>query len=63
VSWVVASVALAFVGLLVIAYCGFKVFAAVRRLAGELERARRGLLPRQAALRDELEVLNRMTDQ
>jgi len=57
-----ASVALAFAGLLVVAYCGVKVFFAVQRLAGELERARRRLTPKQAALRDELEVLNRMTE-
>ena len=61
-SWVVASVALAVAGLLVIGYCAMRVFVAVRALAREVDRTRRKLAPRQAALRDELEVFQRMTE-
>lgn len=48
------SVAVAFAGLVVLAYCAFRVFVAVRRLGGELERTRGRLEPRRQALRQEL---------
>jgi hypothetical protein len=51
------SVGLAFCGLLALAFCAFRVFLAVWRLSAELDRARRRLGPRQAALREELEAL------
>ena len=60
--WVVSSVALAFAGLLVLAYCAFRVFQAVRVLATEIERARRLLGPRRSALKDEVEVMQRMNE-
>jgi hypothetical protein len=52
------SVGLAFCGLLVLAYCVFKVFTEVQKLASEVDRARRRLGPKQAALREELEALH-----
>jgi hypothetical protein len=58
----VAYVGLAFAGLLVIAYCAFRVFVAVQRLAREVDRTRRRLAPKQAALREELDVFQRMTE-
>lgn len=53
-----ASIGLAFCGLLVLAYCAFRVFGAVQRLSAELDRARKRLGPKQAALREELEALH-----
>lgn len=58
VYWVMAAIGLAFCGLLVLAYCAFRVFGAVRRLAAELDRAHKRLEPKQAALREELEALH-----
>lgn len=57
VYWVMTSVGLAFCGLVVLAYCGFRVFLAVRGLAAEVDRTRRRLGPGQAALREELDAL------
>jgi hypothetical protein len=62
VDWVLASVGVAFAGLLVLAFCGFRVFVAVARLGRELERTRRRLAPKQAALADELRALQRIPD-
>jgi hypothetical protein len=50
---------LAAAGLVVLAACSVKVFFAVRRLGRQIERTRRGLEPRHAALRDELRGLRR----
>jgi len=52
-----AAIGLAFCGLLVLAFCAFRVFGAVRRLSSELDRTRRKLGPKQAALREELDAL------
>ncbi|WP_067473080.1 hypothetical protein [Actinomadura hibisca] len=51
------TVAMSFAGLLVLAFCGFKVHLGVRRLARELDRTRRRLEPEQTALRSELHDL------
>ncbi|MGI8331864.1 hypothetical protein ACRYCC_17995 [Actinomadura scrupuli] len=61
-DWVLASVGIAFMGLLALAYCTFRVFVAVTRLGRELERTRRRLEPKQAALTDELQALQRIRD-
>ncbi len=53
------SIAVAFAGLVVLAYCAFRVFVAVRRLGGELERTRGLLEPRRQALRQELRSTRR----
>jgi hypothetical protein len=62
VDWVLASVGIAFVGMLVLAYGSFRVFVGVQRLGHELERTRRRLEPKQAALADELRALQRIHD-
>jgi hypothetical protein len=54
VGWVVAAVVVAFAGMVVIAFCAVRVFAALRRLGGELERASARLEPEYAALRTEV---------
>ncbi|CNF64868.1 Uncharacterised protein [Mycobacterium tuberculosis] len=54
VMWVAVSVSLGFAGLAVLSWAAFKVWLGVRRFGRELERTRRRLEPRQAALRDEL---------
>jgi len=51
------SVGAAFAGLVVLAVCAGKVYLAVRGLADELERTRRRLGPKHAALRSELRML------
>ncbi|MFP3967308.1 hypothetical protein SMC26_33760 [Actinomadura fulvescens] len=51
------AVVLGFVGLAVLAYCGFKVYLGVRRLGRELDRTRRRLEPKHSALQDELRIL------
>ncbi|MFG2001369.1 hypothetical protein ACGFNU_19690 [Spirillospora sp. NPDC048911] len=56
-AWVPVSVAMGFIGMAVLAYCGFKVYLGVRRLGRELDRTRRRLEPKQSALQDELETL------
>ncbi|WP_245623160.1 hypothetical protein [Spirillospora albida] len=56
-AWIPVSVTLGFVGLAVLAYCSFKVWLGVRRFGRELERTRRRLEPKRAALRDELSRL------
>ncbi|WP_245667900.1 hypothetical protein [Actinomadura macra] len=56
-AWVPVSVSLGFVGLVVLAYCSFKVYLGVRRFGRELERTRRRLGPKHTALRDELRDL------
>ncbi|MFC9974457.1 hypothetical protein ACFVH6_26490 [Spirillospora sp. NPDC127200] len=54
-AWI--TVALSFAGLAVLAFCAFKVYLGVRRLARELDRTRRRLEPQHSALRDELHDL------
>ncbi|QXJ19879.1 hypothetical protein AGRA3207_000483 [Actinomadura graeca] len=56
-SWVPVAVSLGFAGLTVLACCSFKVFLGVRRFGRELERTKRRLGPKHAALRDELHDL------
>jgi hypothetical protein len=62
VNWVLASVGIASAGMAVLAYCAFRVAVAVRGLAGELQRTRRRLEPKQALLADELQALRRIQD-
>jgi hypothetical protein len=62
VSWVLASVGIAFAGLLALAFCAVRVFVAVRRLGRELERTRRRLAPEHQALTDELRSLQDIRD-
>lgn len=50
---------LAFAGLVVLGACSVKVFVAVRGLGRELERTKRSLEPKQAALQNELSRLGR----
>lgn len=57
VAWVGLSVGMAFVGLVVLGVCAFKVFLGVQGLGRELERARRRLEPKQTALQNELRTL------
>jgi hypothetical protein len=54
-----ASVGVAFAGLVVLSACAVKVFLALRDLGRELERTRRLLEPAQLALRSELRNLQR----
>ncbi|MGH3389244.1 MAG: hypothetical protein ACRDOO_10245 [Actinomadura sp.] len=58
-GWVVASVGVAFAGLVVLSVCAVKVFLALRELGRELERTGRLLEPAQLALRSELRELQR----
>jgi hypothetical protein len=62
VDWVLASVGIAFAGMLVLAYGTFRVFVAVQGLGRELERARRRLEPKQAVLADEVRAFQRIHD-
>jgi hypothetical protein len=61
-GWVMVFVGLAFVGLVVLSACSVKVFVAVRGLGRELERTRRSLEPKQAALQSELNRLQRSSE-
>ncbi|MEV4257802.1 hypothetical protein AB0J52_31970 [Spirillospora sp. NPDC049652] len=56
-TWTAVAVTLGFAGLAVLAWCSFRVWLRVRRLARELERARRRLGPKQSALRAEMRDL------
>ncbi|WP_285693880.1 hypothetical protein [Actinomadura sp. NBRC 104412] len=56
-TWGGVSVVLGFAGLAVLGVCSFRVYLGVRRLARELERARRRLRPQHRELRDELHTL------
>ncbi|MFC5187832.1 hypothetical protein [Actinomadura harenae] len=55
--WTGLAVGLAFAGLAVLAWCSFRVWLGVRRLARELERTRRRLEPEHSALRAEVRDL------
>jgi hypothetical protein len=52
-------IGLAVAGLVVLAACSVKVFFAVRRLGRQIERTKRRLEPKHAALREELRGLRR----
>ncbi|MCP2342606.1 hypothetical protein [Actinomadura rupiterrae] len=56
-TWLAAAVVLGFAGLAVLAWCSFRVWLGVRRLARELERTRRRLQPKHSALRAEVRDL------
>ncbi|MGK5558766.1 hypothetical protein ACSNOI_44905 [Actinomadura kijaniata] len=51
------TVGLSVAGLVVVAFCAFKVHLGVRRFGRELDRARARLEPKHAVLRDELRDL------
>ncbi|MEV5572034.1 hypothetical protein AB0L06_18480 [Spirillospora sp. NPDC052269] len=53
-TWTAIAVTLGFAGLAVLAWCSFRVWLGVRRLARELERTRRRLEPKQSALNAEV---------
>jgi hypothetical protein len=50
---------LAFAGLLILAVCAIKVFAAVRTLGREIERTRERLEPEHSALDEQVRRLDR----
>ncbi|WP_034484989.1 hypothetical protein [Actinomadura oligospora] len=56
-TWTVIAVTLGFAGLAVLAWCSFRLWLGVRRLARELERTRRRLEPKHSALRAEVDDL------
>jgi hypothetical protein len=56
------SVGAAFAGLVVLSACAYAVFVAVQRLGHELDRTRRRLEPKRAALQNELQTLQTTRD-
>ncbi|RFU39145.1 hypothetical protein DZF91_23955 [Actinomadura logoneensis] len=56
-TWLAMAVALGSAGLAVLAWCSFRVWLGVRRLARELERTRRRLGPKHSVLRAEVRDL------